>query len=750
MTSAPPARSGVEGRAQRESPQQANRRVVRQGLLARLAAPGVPPVVVISGPAGSGKSTLAAQLLDVDDRAHAVVRLARHDDDPSVLALRLVDALRGIGPDAPSARAAITASEPGFSALLLPTLQRLAASREQPYVLVLDDAHLVRHDQCLDLAAALAAGVPFGSSVMLLTREATPARLARARADGRLLELGPADLSFDVEEATELLANLDLRLTASDVASLAEHTQGWAVVLYLSGLAIQRDGSPWGVTSSPSPRGSDRFIVDYLRTEVLGPLPEVERSFLVQTSVLDELDAGLCNAVTARSDSAAILASLSRRTQLVVSGDHEGHYRCHHLLREVLLEELAERESGLWATGHRRAAHWFADGDDVDAAVRHAAAAPDVDLVAELVWSGIVGCVGSGRPERLKLWLGTLSEHQISANPWLSLSAAWSALQSGDPDSTRRWQLRSQAHAGRDWRSRATSEEYAASLAVLVALVGAGGLEDTASLCETALVGLPPDSGFRTAAAFLRGVSQTLLGDALEGRQSMLEAESLARALQVPIIQADALSWQGVLAVLSGDANRGSQLIAEARDVITDHHLERLASSAHCVTAQALLDALAHRREAKLTLANALRLTALIPEIAPWFAVCGRLFQARSAVLLGDGALARILIADARRAMTPDLAASLANDLLVDTEAALRSLTRDGVSAAALTTAEMRVLQFLPSHLTFAMIGEHLFLSQNTVKTHALSVYRKFAVVSRSEAVAVAQSLGLVDGPARD
>jgi LuxR family maltose regulon positive regulatory protein len=124
--------------------------------------------------------------------------------------------------------------------------------------------------------------------------------------------------------------------------------------------------------------------------------------------------------------------------------------------------------------------------------------------------------------------------------------------------------------------------------------------------------------------------------------------------------------------------------------------------------------------------------------------------QARAAILLGDGALARTLCSEARNHMRSELADTLLSDFLVDTEAMLRTLQAEGVSAAALTAAELRVLQFLPSRLTFQQIGEHLFLSQTTIKTHAQAIYRKLGTSSRDEAVARAQSLGLVESPPLD
>jgi LuxR family maltose regulon positive regulatory protein len=181
------------------------------------------------------------------------------------------------------------------------------------------------------------------------------------------------------------------------------------------------------------------------------------------------------------------------------------------------------------------------------------------------------------------------------------------------------------------------------------------------------------------------------------------------------------------------------------------HHLDRLATGALSSTAQALVLALVGDTSAATsTLATARRLTGLAGAVAPWFAVTGRIIQARTAILLGDGATARLLLTEAEDHLTPDLAASAASDDLSTAKAALVQISDQGGSAGVLTTTELRVLQFLPSHLTLQQIGEHLFISQSTVKTHVLSIYRKFGVNSRAEAVARARALGLVESPIAD
>lgn len=715
-------------------------RVPRLRLLARLADTSKDPAVVISAAAGSGKSTLAAQWAAIDPRPHVLVPLSPHLDDPAALGHLLIGALEEFGAPAPRTRAVVTGAEPEFSAVLLPAMRALAASRTRPFVLVIDDAHLLHDPACHALLNAVYEGIPSGSTLALVSRDAAPAWLARARTEGRLTEL--RDLALDDDEAARLFAGVGVVIDGPGLAEVLDHSEGWAVGLYLAALA-QRDGH--GVTTGDF----RRFLGDYLQSQVLDNLSDDDVSFLVTTSVLDELNGPLCEAVTGRVDAGAVLEELARRIQLVLELDgRPPRYRYHHLFADCLQTKLLAADPESVPLLHARAARWLAEQGDLDSAIRHAKRSGDLELTGALVWSGIMPCIGSGRPDRLRSWLADLEDRQIRKERWLTLAASWLSLQEGDGARMQRWALAAEGHAGRDWRQHVATDDYAASLATLLVLIGPS-LSDVVALSGDALRGLPPDSGFRPPTAWLRGVALTLLGRLDEGRDSIVQAETWAIALEVPVIEADSLAFLGVLAILGGDRGAGLRQITRSVDLIERHHLDRLATSAHTVTAQAFALAVnGDRRAAEAAFAKARRLSGMVTAIAPWFAVTGRLIQARTAMLLGDGATARILANEASRKMTPDLEGTLVESMLVDTRAALKSMTIDSGSGAALTSAELRVMQFLPSHLSFPQIGERLFLSQNTVKTHALSIYRKFGVSSRTDAVLKAQSLGLVEPPA--
>ncbi|WP_141842272.1 LuxR family transcriptional regulator [Humibacillus xanthopallidus] len=667
-------------------------------------------------------------------------------NDPAVLALRLVDALQSLGADTEDTRTVLTGAEPRFSAVTLPALTRLALQPQGRYVLVVDDVHLLTEPDCHAVLQAVAEGIPPGSQLALLSRSALPQWVARTRSEGRMVEIGPSDLAFRDDESRHLLSTMGVALAEDEAGALIDRCEGWPVGLYLMALAASRGSEPTPVVT---PTGSDRYVLDYLRAEVLTGLRPRTREFLRRTSVVDELDVHLCDALVSRQDSARLLADLAQRLQLVVPLDGSGkHYRYHHLLVDALRVELTEQEPWLEPELHRRASSWYEAAGDWDAAIRHAQAAGDLPLVSRLVWAGVPACIASGHPDRLRTWLAALDERQIASDPWLTLSAAWLGLQSGDPARMTRWLLTADEHAGPDWPQRAGSDAYSASLAAIYVLVGNRGLQGTIELCRGIQKCLPHDSGFRAAAFHNEGVALTLTGHIEEGLASLMEAERLAHALGVHVIEANALAWQGLVALMGEDWARGAPLIARAGDLVHRHQLQRLATSAMCITATALLQAArGSKDDARVTLGTALRLSGQVRQIAPWFAVAGPLVQTRVALLLDDGALARMLCTEARSHMTADLTGSLLEDFLVRTETLLRNVRAEGISPGTLTPAELRVLQYLPSRLTLPQIGEHLFVSKNTVKTHALATYRKLGTTTRDETVDRARALGLVESP---
>ena len=725
--------------------------VSRTALTDRLSTADWATVVLLSGPAGAGKSTLAHQWATIEGRPHARLRLAAHLDEPAALADAVVGALEAVGPSEPLARAVLTGQEPTFSSVVLPGIAAIASTRATSYVLVLDDLHLLRHPDCIRVVRTLADSVPVGSMLALLSREAAPSWLARLRAEQRLLELTADDLAFDAEELDGLLDLLGISLRPADREALLDRTEGWAVALYLEALALRKSRRIVPRQGEPRMSSDVSFVGDYIQTEILDAVPRETREFLLRTSILDDINPDACDALLDRTDSRQVLEALRRSTPLVTPFDAEcTSYRYHHLLHDTLRSLMANTsDTALVVTLHSRAADWYERTGDIDSAVRHSRHAGDLDSTAALIWPHVVFSVASGRPDRLARWLDELTPDEVSSNRWLSMAAAWSALQSADRDTMRRWILRSEAHAGRDWQRRVAVDDYAASLATLEAIEGQLSLEDGAHLGMEALRGLNADDPWRCVAAFISAVCLTLLRDP-RGMPLLLEAQSLARALGVHLLEADALAWRGVLALLAGDVTSGTLLVAESTALVQRHNLERFVTSANSFTAQALADSVRPDRDrAALALATARRLTVAGNGIAPWFQVCGRLVQARAALNLGDGALARLLLSEARAQMTPDLAGSAAQDMLEATEAALQVTINQGGSVAAITAAEMRVLQFLPSHLTFPQIGEHVFLSGTTVKTHALSIYRKLGATSRDEAVTRARLLGLVEAPMR-
>jgi LuxR family maltose regulon positive regulatory protein len=357
--------------------------VSRLPLIARLAQGDPRPIVSVVAPAGYGKTTLVSQWAERNGQAFAWVSVDEGDNDPKVLLRYIAEALDAVEPI--DRRVFDALASPGSSALgsVVPRLGSAFWSMSMPVVLVLDDVHVLRDSECRAVVSVLADHVPGGSRLVLAGRDEPPLRVARLRAEGRILEIGPDDLSLTRGEAASLLRNAGLELGEDDVAALHQRTEGWPAGLYLAALFLRENGSLANTAISFS--GKDRFISEYVESEFLSRISRPQRAFLTWTAVLERMCGPLCEAVLGLPGSAATLAGMAGSNLLLVPLDrHKEWYRYHHLFRDMLLAELHRQEPGLIPVLRRRAAAWCQDNGLPEDALEYSLAAGDVGAVVDL------------------------------------------------------------------------------------------------------------------------------------------------------------------------------------------------------------------------------------------------------------------------------------------------------------------------------------------------------------------------------
>ena len=353
-------------------------------------------------PAGYGKTTLLSQWAERNGQAVRVGVGRRSGTTTRRSCSRYVaealDAVEPIDERVFDALASPGSSVPGS---VVPRLGSAFSSMTSPVVLVLDDVHVLHNSECRAALSVLADHVPGGSRLVLAGRAEPPLRIARLRAEGKILEIGPGDLSLTREEASSLLRNAGVAVGEDDVAELHRRTEGWPAGLYLAALYL-REGGPLA-SAAVSFGGDDRLVSEYMESEFLARISQRQRVFLTRTAVLERMCGPLCDAVLELGGSAATLADLARSNMLLVPLDRRGQwYRYHHLFRDMLLAELQRLEPGLIPVLRRRAAGWCLDNGLPEEALEYSMAAGDVDtaarLVEQLVAAGVPARPGHHRP----------------------------------------------------------------------------------------------------------------------------------------------------------------------------------------------------------------------------------------------------------------------------------------------------------------------------------------------------------------
>ena len=703
----------------------------RSSLIGRLSKGDPCPIVSVVAPSGYGKTTLLSQWAEHDGQAFAWVSVDEKDNDPKVLLSYVATALDAVQPVCERVFEALASPVSSVPGSVVPRLGWAFMSMTAPVVLVLDDVHALQNRECRDALSVLSDHVPGGSRLVLAARNEPPLRIARLRAEGRILEIGPGDLSLSREEAASLLCAAELALTEDDVAALHQRTEGWPAGLYLAALYLREGGSIG--TAAVSFGGDDRLVSEYMESEFLARISRRHRVFLTRTAVLELPGA------------AATLTDLARSNLLLVPLDRRGQwYRYHHLFRDMLLAELERLEPGLAPVLRRRAAGWCLRNDRPEEALEYSIAAGDVDMVARLVQSLLLPTYRQGRSATLRRWFRWLDDRGgIAGHPIVAVWAALLAAETGRSaeaerwaDMVDRWQYEDAARP-----DDPSAEAWAAVGRAILCRRGVGQMradaDEAAQKLAAANIAAP-------VAALCQGIARILSGDLDGGDASLEDTVSVAKEVGAHEILAEALGERSLLAMARGEWSRAEVLAGQAGTVLRRVGRETLLACA--AQARAAL----HRGDvpaARQQLVSAQRLRPVVSYAMLPIAVQARVELTRVHLALDDMAGAWTLMREIDEVLErqPDLGT------LVGEAQALRARLSTERSpsipgASSLTAAELRVLPMLATHLSFPEIGAEMFLSPHTVKSQAMSIYRKLGASSRHQAVTRSRELGLLEG----
>jgi LuxR family maltose regulon positive regulatory protein len=712
--------------------------VSRSGLI-RTARASDCRVVGVTAPAGYGKSTLLAEWAEAEDRRVGWVSLDRFDDDPAALLSVLASAYGRISGHT-DLIADVRSLGVSTLARAAPRLASAFRASPVPFVLMLDDLHELQSPACHDVLSVVIAGVPRGSQLVAASRSEQP-HLPRLRASGDAVELVASDLALDAAGAEQIFSQAHVKLTDELAVAVTARTEGWPVGLYLAAvIASASNGDVLTIS------GDDRYVADYLYRESLMQLPERVQRFLRCTAVLDQLCAPLCDAILERSSSYARLRGLEATSLFLVPLDRRREwYRYHALFREFLLGELRRVEPDLIAKLHLRAADWYESNGSPALALEHLLNTTERDRCVQLVAELALPTYQSGQMSTVQRWFTTLGDSAVEEYPPLAVMAGWAAVLTGQTAEAQRWAALLET-VSFDLMPVDGTASFSSARAMLRALMCPAGPEQMVTDADFAAAEEPPWSSWRATALVLRAEAELLLG--ASERATALFIESLAVAATRGNVPSSILS-RAELAVLAMDRGRWVEAAEHLELALATVESSRLQDYALSVLAFAAGARLAvhrgDREEADRQLARAMRARPSCTFVLPWVAVRVRLQLAKVYAALADHATARHLLREIDDILLHRPALGTLVDEVSEFRGILTAIAQMTVAGGPpLTPAELRLLPYLQTHLTFKQIGERLFVSRNTVSSEVGSIYRKLGVSSRSDAVHQATTVGLL------
>jgi LuxR family transcriptional regulator, maltose regulon positive regulatory protein len=389
-------------------------------------------LILISAPAGFGKTTIVSDWIAQNKFPAAWFSLDTGDNDPAEFLSYIISGIQSLhsafgegalkllnSPNRPSVES--------IASLLINEILNI----NKNFLLVLDDFHLIRSNEVLKLVSFLLEHIPDNIHVVILTRSDPALSLSRLRSQLQLVELRSSDLSFSANEISLLFnKKLKLGLSPDDVYCLETKTEGWIAGLQLTVLSMQ--GCADISKFIQDLNGDNRYIMDYLMEEVLKIQTEDNKEFLLQTSILEQMSASLCNDILNRNDSQLILDTLEKNNMFVIPLDEQRTwYRYHHLFADLLKQRLKQKDRATLINLHNKASEWFHINAMPVFAIEHAIKAANFEKSSQLIGEIAESMWKNGQHAAILKYGDMLPDESIKTNPEFSFYYAWILIAAG-------------------------------------------------------------------------------------------------------------------------------------------------------------------------------------------------------------------------------------------------------------------------------------------------------------------------------
>ena len=406
--------------------------VHRSELFEKLNAGLSRKLILVSAPAGFGKTTVVSDWISQNKIPAAWLSLDSGDNDPAVFLNYIISGIQSIHPEfGQSALKLLNSPNRPFGESIANLLINEILNINSNFLLVLDDFHLIKSNEVLKLVTYFLEHIPVNIHIVILTRSDPALSVSRLRSQHQLVELRSSDLSFSANDISVLFnKKLKLGLSLDDVYSLESKTEGWIAGLQLTALSIRgREDISEFIQDL---KGDNRYIMDYLMEEVLKIQTDDINDFLLQTSILEQMSAPLCNAVLNINDSQQILETLEKNNMFVIPLDTERTwYRYHHLFAELLKQRLHLRGKTAINELHNKASEWFKNNAMPFFAIEHAILTDNFEKSIQFLGEIVETMWKNGQHTAILNYGDLLPDELIKKNADFCLYYAWILIIAG-------------------------------------------------------------------------------------------------------------------------------------------------------------------------------------------------------------------------------------------------------------------------------------------------------------------------------